>query len=157
MGLNEIVGNVSFGEGCIINPTCSIICEKKDENFRIVFGDFNVIEERAVIMFRPSSEKDNVMRIGSYNTFGIKSYVLNTQVGDGNVFEARSEVKDGVFGNYNMVGSDTRIAKKNIGSHYRIFAPGIMKEVDLVDEAKLRENMRELYAATKHLHSKEAK
>ena len=133
LGLNEIVGNVSFGEGCIINPTCSIICEKKDENFRIVFGDYNVIEERAVIMFRPASDKDNVMKIGSYNTFGIKSYVLNTQVGDGNVFEARAEVKDAAIGNYNIIGSDTRITKKNIGSHYRIFHPGIMKEVDIID------------------------
>jgi len=43
LGLNEILGNVSFGEGCIINPTCSIICEKKEENFKIIFGDYNVI------------------------------------------------------------------------------------------------------------------
>ena len=84
-------------------------------------------------MLRPGSDKDGVMRIGSYNTFGIKSYVLNTQVGDGNVFEARAEVKDGVIGNYNIIGSDTRISKKNIGNHYRIFHPGIMKEVDLID------------------------
>lgn len=151
------MGNVSFGEGCIVNPTCSIICEKKDENFKIVFGDYNVIEERAVIMLRPGSEKDGVMRIGSYNTFGIKSYVLNTQVGDGNVFEARAEVKDGVIGSYNIIGSDTRITKKNIGNHYRIFHPGIMKEVDLIDEEKLKLNMRELYVATKNLQGKDPK
>ena len=90
LGLNEIVGNVVFGEGCIINPTCSIICEKKDEHFKIIFGDYNVIEERAVIMFKPASEKDNVMKIGSYNVFGIKSYVLNSQIGDGNTIEARA-------------------------------------------------------------------
>lgn len=30
------------------------------------------------------------MKIGSFNTFGIKSYVLNTQIGDGNIIEARA-------------------------------------------------------------------
>ena len=30
------------------------------------------------------------MRIGSYNVFGIKSYILNTQIGEGNVVEARA-------------------------------------------------------------------
>jgi carbonic anhydrase/acetyltransferase-like protein (isoleucine patch superfamily) len=157
LGLNEIVGNIIFGEGCIINPTCSIICEKKDENFKVIFGDYNVIEERAVIMFKPVSEKDNVMRIGSYNTFGIKSYVMNTQVGDGNTIEAKAEIKDGVIGNYNVIGSDTKISKKNIGSHFRIFAPGIMKEVDIIDDERIRENMKDLYATTKALQAKETK
>lgn len=89
-------------------------------------------------MFRPSSQKQNVMRIGSYNTFGIKSYILNSQIGDGNVVEARAEIKEGVIGNYNIIGSDTRITKKNIGSHFRIFSPGIMKEIDIIDEGKVR-------------------
>lgn len=78
-------------------------------------------------MFKPTSEKDNVMKIGNYNVFGIKSYTLNSSVGDGNVVEARAEVRDSVLGNYNIIGSDTRISKKNIGSHFRIFYPGIMK------------------------------
>ena len=97
-----------------------------------------MIEERAVIMFKPTSEKDNVMRIGSYNVFGIKSYIVNTQIGDGNVIEARAEIKDGVIGNYNIIGSDTKIGKKNIGSHFRIFYPGIMKQVDVIDEEETR-------------------
>lgn len=116
-----------FGEGCIINPTCSIICEKKDENFKIIFGDYNVIEERAVIMFKPTSEKDNTMKIGSYNLFGIKSYVSNSHIGDGNVIEARAEIRDTALGSFNIIGSDTRISKKNIGSRFRIFYPGVMK------------------------------
>jgi len=41
-------------------------------------------------MFKPTSEKDNIMKIGSYNTFGIKSYILNSHIGDGNVVEARA-------------------------------------------------------------------
>lgn len=116
-----------FGEGCIINPTCSIICERKEENFKIIFGDYNIIEERTVIVFKPTSEKENVMRIGNYNIFGIKSYIGNSQIGDGNVIEAKAEIKDALIGNYNIIGSDTKITKKNIGSHYRIFYPGVMK------------------------------
>jgi hypothetical protein len=30
LGQNEIQGTVVFGEGCIINPTCSILCENKN-------------------------------------------------------------------------------------------------------------------------------
>lgn len=93
-------------------------------------------------MFKPTSEKDNIMRIGSYNTFGIKSYVLNTQIGDGNTIEARAEIKDAIIGNYNILGSDTKITKKNIGSHFRIFHPGIMKEIDTIDDERIKENMR---------------
>ncbi len=107
-----------------------------------MFGDYNIIEERAVIMFKPTSEKDNIMRIGSYNTFGIKSYVLNTQIGDGNTIEARAEIKEGIIGSYNILGSDTKITKKNIGNHFRIFYPGIMKEIDIVDDERTRENMK---------------
>lgn len=82
------------------------------------------------------------MRIGSYNTFGIKSYVLNTQIGDGNTIEARAEIKEGIIGSYNILGSDTKITKKNIGNHFRIFYPGIMKEIDIVDDERTRENMK---------------
>lgn len=84
-------------------------------------------------MFKPTSEKDNTMKIGNYNVFGIKSYIQNTQIGDGNLIEARAEIKDGIIGNYNIIGSDTKISKKNIGNHFRIFSPGIMKEIDVVD------------------------
>lgn len=146
-----------FGEGCIINPTCSIICEKKDENFKIVFGDYNIIEERAVIMFKPTSEKDNIMKIGSYNTFGIKSYILNSHIGDGNVVEARAEIRETMLGSFNIIGSDTRISKKKIGNKFRIFYPGVMKEIDVIDEERVKENIKELFLATKGLQGKETK
>lgn len=85
-------------------------------------------------MFKPTSEKDNVMKIGSYNVFGIKSYILNSHIGDGNIVQARAEVRDTMLGNFNIIGSDTRISKKNIGSRFRIFYPGVMKQIDVIDE-----------------------
>ena len=93
-------------------------------------------------MFKPTSEKDNVMKIGSSNVFGIKSYIVNSQIGDGNVIEARAEVRDSALGSFNIIGSDIRISKKNIGSHYRIFFPGIMKEIDIIDEERIKENIK---------------
>ena len=97
------------------------------------------------------------MRIGSYNTFGIKSYVLNAQIGDGNCIEAKAEIKEGGLGNYNIIGSDTKITKKLIGNPFRIFSPGIMKEIDIMDDERIRENMKELYVTTKALQAKETK
>lgn len=93
MGQNEIQGNIVFGEGCIINPTCSILCERKEEQFKIIFGDYNVIEEKALIVFKPNVEGENTMRIGSYNVFGIYSYVYNSEIGDCNIIEPKAEVK----------------------------------------------------------------
>ena len=41
LGSNDIIGKVVFGEGCIINPSCSIICEDKSKE--LIFGDYNII------------------------------------------------------------------------------------------------------------------
>ena len=60
-----------------------------------------------------------------------------------------------MLGNFNIIGSDTRISKKNIGNHFRIFSPGIMKEIDVIDEEKVKENIKELFIATKALQGKD--
>ena len=31
LGHNDVVGKVKFGEGCIINPAASIVCEDKNK------------------------------------------------------------------------------------------------------------------------------
>ena len=62
-----------------------------------------------------------------------------------------------MLGNFNIIGSDTRINKKNIGSRFRIFYPGVMKEIDVIDEERTKENIRELFLATKGLQGKEVK
>lgn len=88
LGHNDVVGKVTFGEGCIINPSCSIICE--DKNKEIIFGDYNIIEEKAIILVKNNSKiESNVIRIGSYNVFGIKSYVCDCELGDCNVLEPK--------------------------------------------------------------------
>ena len=62
-----------------------------------------------------------------------------------------------MLGNFNIVGSDTRINKKNIGSRFRIFYPGVMKEIDVIDEERIKENIKELFLTTKGLQGKETK
>lgn len=89
----EFYGNIKFGEACIIHPGCSIIAEGGD----IVFGDFNIIEEKVKIynklkkdeLGRPM-KKDMV--IGNYNVFEVFSYVESTDIGDLNEFQHRSTV-----------------------------------------------------------------
>lgn len=97
------------------------------------------------------------MRIGSYNTFGIKSFVGNSQIGDGNVIEAKAEIRDAKIGNFNIIGSETKIQKKIIKNHYRIFYPGTMKEIDVIDEDRIKDNLKELFIATKALQAKDQK
>jgi len=59
-----------------------------------------------------------------------------------------------MLGSYNIIGSDTRINKKKIGNKFRIFYPGVMKEIDVIDEDRVKENIRELFLATKGLQGK---
>lgn len=54
LGNNDVVGKVKFGEGCIINPAASIVCEDKTKE--IVFGDYNIIEEKAIILVKKDSK-----------------------------------------------------------------------------------------------------
>ena len=88
----ELSGSISFGRGCIIHPGCSIISEKGE----IVFGEGNIVEERVRIV----NKKDKPMYIGSYNNFEVGTVVESSTVGDCNVFQFRSRVREGcVIGN----------------------------------------------------------
>jgi len=84
---SELKGSLSFGDGCVIHPGCVISAEGGD----IVFGEFNIIEERVRIVNRlKKDEKGNpikrTMRIGSYNTFEVGSYIDSSDIGDMNEF-----------------------------------------------------------------------
>ena len=46
-----------------------------------------------------------MVRIGSYNVFGIKSYVADCEIGDCNVLEPKVELKEVKLGNGNIVGA----------------------------------------------------
>ena len=91
-----IKGNVTFGEGCIVHPGANINAEEGD----IVFGDYNIVEEYARIVNKPREDGKGglikkTMRIGSYNTFEVGSYVECSDIGDMNDFGVKSSVLKG--------------------------------------------------------------
>jgi len=87
-----IKGNVTFGVGCIVHPGANINAEEGD----IIFGDYNIVEEYARIINKPREEKGTLvkktMRIGSYNTFEVGSYVESSDIGDMNDFGVKSSI-----------------------------------------------------------------
>ena len=85
------------------------------------------------------------MKIGSYNVFGIFSYVYNSDIGDCNIIEPKAEVKEVKLGNCNSVGSEVKLSKKNFGNNHRFFYPGKIKVVDIFDEQKHKEQIQGLY------------
>ena len=145
LGHNDIVGKVSFGEGCIINPSCSIICEDKTKE--IVFGDYNIIEEKAIILVKNNSKLGDVVRIGSYNIFGIKSYVADCEIGDCNVLEPKVELKEVRLGNNNLVGAEVKVSRNNFKDNHRFFYPGKVKLIDTFNVDKHKEYVRSTYMA----------
>lgn len=91
-----IKGNVIFGVGCIVHPGANINAEDGD----IIFGDYNIVEEYARIINKARDDgKGNAvkktMRIGSYNTFEVGSYVEASDIGDMNDFGVKSSVLRG--------------------------------------------------------------
>lgn len=110
LGHNDIVGKVQFGEGCIINPSCSIICEDKSKE--LIFGDYNIIEEKAIILIRKDNKfKENQIKIGSYNIFGISSYLSDCSIGDCNIIEPKVELKEVTLGSNNLIGAEVKIVR----------------------------------------------
>eukprot|EP00002_Diphylleia_rotans_P021514 TRINITY_DN4185_c0_g1_i2.p1 TRINITY_DN4185_c0_g1~~TRINITY_DN4185_c0_g1_i2.p1 ORF type:complete len:170 (-),score=25.72 TRINITY_DN4185_c0_g1_i2:13-522(-) len=98
-----IKGNVTLGSGCILHPQASIIAE----GGAIEIGDNNIIEEYAVIYFRPSPEPNapKVMRIGSNNIFEVRSRIEATTVGNANVIEIGAQLQSlSTVGNGCIIG-----------------------------------------------------
>mmetsp|Transcript_7591 Transcript_7591/g.8288 ORF Transcript_7591/g.8288 Transcript_7591/m.8288 type:complete len:165 (+) Transcript_7591:31-525(+) len=83
----EISGNIAFGPGCVIHPGATIIAEKGD----IVFGAYNIIEERSVIV----NKSGKTMNIGNYNHFQVGSSISSCEIGDLNEFLLKSKVESG--------------------------------------------------------------
>ncbi len=83
-----IKGDVSFGKGCIVHPSASIIAE----NGPIKIGDYNIIEERTLIQNKGERDisgqfKEAPLVIRNYNIFEIESTIEHCKIGDYNRFE----------------------------------------------------------------------
>ena len=91
----EVKGDVSFGFGCMIHPYAKIIAE---EGSKIVFGEYNIIEEGVLIKAgkkinpKTKKEENSEINIGNYNHFKIGSHVENTIVKDYNIIDYRAKI-----------------------------------------------------------------
>ncbi len=91
----EVKGDVTFGFGCMIHPYAKIIAE---EGSKIVFGDYNIIEEGVLIKagkkVNPKTKKEEncEINIGNYNHFKIGSHVENTNVQNYNIIDYRAKI-----------------------------------------------------------------
>ena len=85
-----IKGSVTFGKGCIIHPSASIIAD----NGPIIIGDYNIIEERTLIQNKGVREvsgtfTEATLEIGNFNLFEIESTIEYCKIGDCNKFEIK--------------------------------------------------------------------
>lgn len=93
-----IKGQVTFGKGCIVHPSASIIAE----NGPIVIGDYNIIEERTLIQNKGAKDASGqfteaTLEIGNYNLFEIESTIEFSKIGDCNKFEHKCNIADIIF------------------------------------------------------------
>jgi dynactin-6 len=68
----DIVGNVYFGEGCVVHNNATIQADGGD----IIFGEYCIIEDHVRIVNQPRRDRENnvvkkTMKIGNYNLFEI--------------------------------------------------------------------------------------
>ena len=80
-------------KGCIVQQLASIVADK---DCPIIFGDYNIIEEKVYITNKGIKGPDGkntptTMKIGSYNLFEIGAIVDCSNIGSHNKFEQRSE------------------------------------------------------------------
>lgn len=86
-------GMITLGEGTIIHPGAEI----KATNGEIIFGDFNIVEEYAVI--ENKNDDGSPMIIGNDNVFSVRSKCFSKSVGNFNV-----------IGFFSVIGKDSEIS-----------------------------------------------
>lgn len=113
-----------------------------------MFGDYNIIEEKAIILVKNNSKLEgNIVKMGSYNIFGIKSYVSDCEFGDCNVLEPKVELKDVRLGNNNLLGAEVKVSRNSFKDNHRFFYPSKVKIIDAFDVERHKEMIRSTYMA----------
>ena len=140
----EYEGQLGFGHGTIIHPECSI----KAESAPIIFGEFNIIEERVKILNRkpegnPSASQ---MVIGSYNLFEVGCQIEFSEIGSFNVFEHRAKIEPNCkIGNGCIITAGVRVPSGSIVPDYTIvYGEGRTMKNQSIPEEAFRMNIRAL-------------
>lgn len=140
----EYEGQIGFGQGSIIHPECSI----KAESAPIIFGEFNIIEERVRILNKKPEENANPaqMIIGSYNLFEVGCQIDFCEIGNCNVFEHRVKVEPNCkIGNGCILTAGVRVPSGSIiPDSMIVYGEGrMMKNLSMPEEV-FRMNIRAL-------------
>ncbi|KAF7459116.1 dynactin subunit 6 [Cryptosporidium felis] len=102
---SNIIGDVVFGDGCIIHPSAFINGGKQG----IVIGKNNIIEECARIV----NDTDKKLSIGNNNWFRVGCEVKNVfSIGNNNCFEVGSIINSG-----SIIGNNCTVSMKSILPH----------------------------------------
>ena len=122
-----------FGDGCIVHPKCTIVAEAGD----IIFGDFCIIEEKCKIVNLIKKDEQGKpikreMRIGNYNVFEACAYVENTDIGDMNEFQFRSNLINSKVESFCQVDAAVTVPKNTFLPKYSVVFD---------DTGKIRENL----------------
>ena len=107
-------GKIVIGTGTVVHPGAVI----KATNGEIIFGEYNIVEETAVIENRNAD--GSPMAIGNENTFKAKSQCYATSMGDGNVISTFAKVGEGAtltnncfIGPYGLYGDKGQPMQEN--------------------------------------------
>eukprot|EP00921_Rhytidocystis_pertsovi_P015512 GHVQ01024656.1.p1 GENE.GHVQ01024656.1~~GHVQ01024656.1.p1 ORF type:complete len:187 (+),score=22.41 GHVQ01024656.1:168-728(+) len=111
--LSDDGGEISFGCGCALHPTCSIHCAPGS---RLSIGDGCLIEERVTISL---DIPNTLMTLGSHNWFRVGSEVRNVlHVGEWNIFSTKSlAYGGGSIGNSCYIGPLVSLAAPHLSDY----------------------------------------
>ncbi|KAJ1445064.1 hypothetical protein M885DRAFT_551097 [Pelagophyceae sp. CCMP2097] len=135
--------SVMLGAGCQVHATARLVASGGP----IIVGDGNLIEEHAVLENAAGSE----MRIGRGNRFEVGCVVRARQIGDYNVFKARSLVEQAaVVGNGCCIGATVHVVGGTLEDHTSAWRCG--------DAALLRrcDHLKQLHRITALAHQAQA-
>ena len=150
----EVKGDVTFGFGCMIHPYAKIIAE---EGSKIVFGDYNIIEEGVVIKAgkkmnsKTKKEEATDINIGNYNHFKIGSHVENTSIQNYNIIDYRAKIVNSYIESKTIMAPlsellDGKILKENA----IIIPPNKLGFNNIFDEKVFEDNIKNLVGILEH-------
>ena len=150
----EVKGDVKFGFGCMIHPYSKIIAE---EGSKIVFGDYNIIEEGVIIKAckkinsKTKIEEPCEINIGNYNHFKIGAYVENTNVQNYNIIDYRAKIINGFILSKTVMAPLTELREGKILKEGAIILPqNKLTFNSFFDEKVFEENIKNLVGILEH-------
>lgn len=137
-------GEMGFGHGSIVHPECSI----RAESAPIVFGEYNIIEERVRIINKKPEENPTAsqMSIGGYNLFEVGCHIEYCEIGSFNVFEHRARIEPNCkIGNGCIITAGVRVPAGSIVPDFTIvYGNGKTMKNQSMPEEVFRMNIRGL-------------